>query len=148
MVKQSTELGKEMETRILPYDLPCEPVDGHILSFYQVDATGDDLRLRRISLEYHVATPWARYSPDRGGGTDLVDTWMVSEDGCTTGRIPGWRRPVGNPFDRIYATFVEAVAAAVVYLNARIAAGERQTANIIKRRDEIKEVQPGASFPR
>lgn len=88
--------------------LPEKPVDQYVVEYWDIDYE----RLTKVRLVYHVNTPWKTYEPERSGGADLVDDWMVYRDDSTyaEGRFCGWDAPCGITFGkRCFLTREEAV---------------------------------------
>lgn len=133
------------EKKALPFTIPDEPVDGFVVSCYRVDLWGDSAQVDHFAYEYHVCTPWGRYSPDRPGGSDLVDTWMINEGGRCIGRMPGWQAIRRIPADIVFATHAEAVEAAVGYCTERIRLCQRRMNDLLKLRDELKDATPAVA---
>lgn len=80
--------------------LPAEPVDQHVVEYWDIDYE----RLTKVRLVYHVNTPWVKYEPERTGGADLVDDWMVYRDDSkyAEGRLCGWDAPKFITFGKRY----------------------------------------------
>jgi hypothetical protein len=64
---------------VIKFDIPEKPVDGFTLKYWALSWSEVWCYIRELKAVYYVNTPWIIYSPNSGGGTDLIDDWMISE---------------------------------------------------------------------
>ena len=99
---------------ILPFTLPEKPVDKFRIHYFRVWRGGaDNIIIDEITSVYHINTSWDAYSPNNRGGADLVDDWMVFENGSATGRIEGWVKILEIDPEAIFETKTEAIKYAI-----------------------------------
>lgn len=69
--------------------LKKKPVDGHEIIVWRLRSFAP-YRPVAVKYVYHKSTPWKKFCDDGTPGVDIVDQWMIYEDGHCVGRNDGW----------------------------------------------------------
>lgn len=105
----------------LPFMLPNEPVDGYTVKYYDLSMCELWCYIKETVCVYHVHTPWYIYAPNRKGGADLIDDWMISVEGSDVGRIDNWSDIIKISSEDIFATRKEAIQESIIRYDRYIA---------------------------
>jgi hypothetical protein len=132
------------EVKNTVFSIPEKPVDGFTIRYWHLSFSDVWCYIREKKATYHANTPWANYSPNSGGGADLVDDWMVSEKSenghwSDTGRWCGWDK-VGwtkEHMTNCFATREEAIAEAKIRYNEAIDRAYKHIEEMEQLRDQF-----------
>jgi len=100
--------------------IPEEPIDQYQVKHYCLYMLSIPVSVAEIVAVYHQNTPWHKYCQDEthSRGADIVDQWMVFENGSPCGRIVGWtgiHKAFVHPGN--FLTREDAIKAAIKKLN-------------------------------
>jgi len=62
-----------------PFELPDAPVDGYKVTWWRVEGFDDNVHVIECHATYYVHKKWNEYCPDRPGGADIIDSWMIQD---------------------------------------------------------------------
>jgi len=105
-----------------PFQLPSVPVDRYKVIYYDVVVYPGIVHVREIHSVYYARANYSEVFPGRGdkSGADVVDAWIVYENGQLQGQRSGWMSILTCYKSAWFATREEAVVHAVYELELQI----------------------------